>query len=341
MTSNKDLYHFITQEAVGHLLSEGNFSSLAKFPTRQIYAETIIEAAKSNEKIVVLDADVSRTIGTSKFGEIYPDRHFHFGIAEQNMAAAAAGMAASGIIPFISSFAIFLTTRSLDQIRNSIHYPKLNVKIAASHGGITPGTDGVTHQAQEDIAIMRTIANATVLAPSDAVVARKVVLAAIQYDGPVYMSFTREAVPSIFDESYPFEIGKNVVVRDGDDATIIATRDMTNKALIAAESLSKEGYEVRVLDCPSIKPFDKESVIKAAYETKAVVTIESGTVNGGLGSAVAEVLSENEPTILKRLGVQDIFTESAPYDDLLKKYGMAPEDISRAIKELIQKKHKK
>jgi transketolase len=256
------------------------------------------------------------------------------------MMAAAAGMATTGLIPYASTYAVFATLRALDQVRNSIHYPRLNVKIAASHGGITPGPDGVTHQGQEDLSIMRSIANATVIAAADSPTTKLAVWAAAEWDGPVYLSFTRDPVPILFDLDYPFEIGKAVTLREGEDAAIIANRDMVCQALVAAERLARQGLEVRVIDCHTLKPLDLEVILQAAQETGALVTAESNVIYGGLGSAVAEVLVENCPIPMKRIGVRDIFAESGPYAEVIKKYGMSAEHIVQAVQEVVARKNK-
>jgi transketolase len=228
--------------------------------------------------------------------------------------------------------------RALDQVRNSIHYPRLNVKIAASHGGITPGPDGVTHQGQEDLSIIRAIANSTVIAPADPVSTKKAIWAAVAYEGPMYISFTRDPVPTIYSEDFPLEIGKAVVVREGTDATIIALRDLVAHALVAAERLAAEGLSVRVIDSHTLKPLDVEMVLKAARETGAVVTAENNVIFGGLGSAVAEILVENYPIPMKRVGVQDTFAESGPYLALLDKYGLSAPHIVNAVREVVVRK---
>jgi len=223
-------------------------------------------------------------------------------------------------------------------VRNSIHYPRLNVKIAASHSGITPGPDGVTHQGQEDLSILRAIAYSTILAPADGVSAKLAVRAAAEWNGPVYLSFTRDPVPLLFETDYPFQIGKAVTVRDGADATIIANRDMVVQSLVAAEQLAKKGIDARVIDFHTLKPLDVEAVLQSAEETGAIVTAENNVIYGGLGSAVAEVLVENRPIPMKRIGIRDIFTESAPYLDLLKKYGLSAEHIVQAVEEVLKRK---
>lgn len=331
-------YHFIRPEVVADLSAEDFFTRAEGEPTRGSYARTMLEIGAKNSQLVVLDADVSKSIGTNKFAEKFPDRSFNFGIAEQNMFAAAAGMATAGLIPFASTYAVFASMRALDMVRNSIHYPFLNVKIAASHSGITPGPDGVTHQGQEDLSIIRAIANSTVIAPADSATTEMAVRAATEYYGPVYLSFTRDPVPKIFTEAYPFEIGKAVTVRTGSDATIIALRDLTAHALVAAELLSVKGIETRVVDCHTLKPLDVEMVLQAAEETGAIVTAENNVIFGGLGSAVAEVLVENLPIPMKRIGVCDTFAESGPYLDLLDKYGLSANHIAAAVVEVIKRK---
>jgi transketolase len=255
------------------------------------------------------------------------------------MMAAAAGMATTGLIPFATTYAVFASMRALDQVRNSIHYPRLNVKIAASHSGITPGPDGVTHQGQEDLSIMRAIANSTVIAPSDPATTKLAVWAAAEWEGPVYLSFTRDPVPALFDMNYPFEIGKAVTLREGMDATIIAIRDLVAQALIAAESLAAKGLEVRVIDCHTLKPLDIDTILQAAGETGAIVTAENNIRFGGLGSAVAEVVVEHHPIPMKIIGVGNTFTESGPYLDLIEKYGLSAAHIAQAVEEVVARKN--
>jgi transketolase len=318
--------------------TEELFTKAQQQPTRYSYAEAVIELGGKNPDVVVLDADVSKSIKTSEFAERFPERAFNFGIAEQNMMAAAAGMAATGLIPFASTYAVFASLRALDMVRNSIHYPCLNVKIAASHSGITPGPDGVTHQGQEDLSIMRAIANSTVIAPADPPTTKLAVWAAAKYQGPVYLSFTRDPVPVIFDPNYPFQIGKAVVVREGADLTIIANRDLVVQALVAADRLAKRGIDARVVDCHTLKPLDVEMVLQAAEETGAIVTAENNVYYGGLGSAVAEVLVENRPTPMKRVGVRDTFAESGPYLELIDKYGLSARHIVAAAEAVLKRK---
>ena len=331
-------YHHLRPEIVSLLAADDLFAKAEQQPTRYSYAEAMLELGEKNPKVVVLDADVSKSIKTNEFADKFPDRSFNFGVAEQNMMAAAAGMATTGLIPFATTYAVFASMRALDMVRNSIHYPKLNVKIAASHSGITPGPDGVTHQGQEDLSIMRAIANSTIIAPADPATTKLAVWAAAEYDGPVYLSFTRDPVPVIFDLNYPFEIGKAVTVRDGTDATIIALRDLVVQSLIAAEHLAAQGLNVRVIDCHTLKPLDVDAVLAAASETGAIVTAENNIFFGGLGSAVAEVLVENNPIPMKRIGVRDTFAESGPYLDLLDKYGLSARHIEAAVEDVIARK---
>ena len=337
-SNNAFPYKYILPGVINMLGSDELFSKEGNEPTRASYAKTILELGEKNPRVVVLDADVSKSIGTNKFAEKFPERSFNFGIAEQNMMAAAAGMATTGLIPYASTYAVFASMRALDMVRNSIHYPCLNVKIAASHSGITPGPDGVTHQGQEDLSIMRAIANSTIIAPADPLTTKLAVWAAAEYDGPVYLSFTRDPVPAIFDSTYPFEIGKAVIVREGTDATIIAIRDLVVQSLIAAKHLESKGISVRVIDCHTLKPLDVDVILKAAKETGALVTAENNTFFGGLGSAVAEVLVENHPTPMKRIGVRDTFAESGPYLELLEKYGLSANHIVKAVEDVLKRK---
>jgi len=334
----KTPYHYLRSEILPLLGSGELFSKATQQPTRYAYADAILELGEKNPDVVVLDADVSKSIGTNKFAQKFPERSFNFGIAEQNMMAAAAGMATTGLIPFASTYAVFASMRALDQVRNSIHYPRLNVKIAASHSGITPGPDGVTHQGQEDLSILRAIAHSTVIAPADPVTTKLAVWAAAQWDGPVYLSFTRDPVPVLFETDYPFKIGTAVTVRDGADATIIANRDLVVQSLIAAEQLAKKGVDVRVMDCHTLKPLDVEAVLRAAKETGAIVTAENNIRFGGLGSAVAEVVVEHHPVPMKIIGVGNMFTESGPYLDLLEKYGLSAVHIAQAVEEVLRRK---
>jgi transketolase len=331
-------YRHIRPDIVERLALDDPFDGAEQQATRYAYAEALLEIGEVNRDVVVLDADVSKSIKTWNFGQKFPDRWFNFGVAEQNMMAAAAGMASTGLIPFASTYAVFASLRALDQVRNSIHYPRLNVKIAASHGGITPGPDGVTHQGQEDISIMRAIANSTIVAPADPVSTKMAIWAAAEWDGPVYLSFTRDPVPALYTPDFPFEIGRALVIREGTDATIIALRDLVAHSLVAAERLAQEGLSVRVIDCHTLKPLDEEVVLQAARETGALVTAENNVIFGGLGSAVAELLVENLPIPMKRIGVRDTFTESGPYLALLDKYGLSSRHIAEAVREVVIRK---
>ncbi len=340
MAIHPERYHHLLPTVLAMLDAPDFFVRAQSVATRFAYAEAVLELAERNSKIVVLDADVSKSINTNKFADKYPEREFNFGIAEQNMMAAAAGMATTGLIPFASTYAVFASMRALDQVRNSIHYPHLNVKIAASHSGITPGPDGVTHQAQEDLSIMRSLATSTVIAAADAPTTKLATYAAAEWEGPVYLSFTRDPVPVLFDLNYPFRIGKMVVVRDGTDATIIANRDLVAHALVAAEQMAHAGLDIRVIDCHTIKPLDVEMILRAAHETGAIVTAENNIIFGGLGSAVAETLVENYPIPMQRVGVQDTFAESGPYLQLIDKYGLTAPHIMAAVKRVIARKGK-
>ena len=339
-TTGVSVYHHVRPDIVALLTANPDdpFAGVKQQATRYAYAEALLELGERNPDVVVLDADVSKSMNTDKFAEKFAERSFNFGIAEQNMMAAAAGMATTGLIPYVSTYAVFATLRALDQVRNSIHYPCLNVKIAASHGGITPGPDGVTHQGQEDLSIMRSIANSTVIAGADSPTTKLAVWAAAEWDGPVYLSFTRDPVPMLFDLDYPFQIGKALTIRDGTDATIIANRDMVCQSLMAAERLARQGLSVRVIDCHTLKPLDVEAILQAAYQTGAIVTAESNVISGGLGSAVAEVLVEHHPIPMKRIGVRDLFAESGPYPEIIAKYGMSAQHIAQAVDEVIARK---
>jgi transketolase len=331
-------YNYVLPRVIESLTTADAYQRLEKEATRHSYAEAIIEVGEANPNVVVLNADVAKSIGTTEFRDRFPDREFNFGIAEQNMMAAAAGMASTGLIPFVSTYAVFASMRALDQLRNSVHYPRLNVKVAASHSGITPGPDGVTHQAQEDMSILRCLANSTAIAPADPVSCKKAIHAAAEYDGPVYLSFTRDPTPYLYDESFPFEIGKAVAIREGGDVTIVAMRDLVFQALIAAENLADAGIDARVLDCHTLKPLDEQTILKAAGETGAIVTAENNVIFGGLGSAVAELLVENNPIPMQRIGVRDTFAESGPYLEVIDKYGLTARHIEQAARKVIERK---
>lgn len=305
--------------------------------TRESYGEALLELGEKNENIVVLDADLSKSTKTCGFASKYPERFFNMGIAEQNLMGTAAGLSAMGKVPFASTFAVFAAGRAFEIIRNSICYPNQNVKIAATHAGITVGEDGASHQSIEDIALMSALPNMTVLVPADAVETKKAVKAAASHKGPVYIRLGRLATSDIFDESYDFQIGKGVELKEGNDIAIIATGMMTAIAIEAQEMLLREGISARIINMPSIKPIDKTIIIKAAKETKAIVTIEEHSIIGGLGSAVCDVLSENCPTIVKKIGINDTFGQSGDPKDLMEKYGLTKENICSEVKRLLSK----
>ena len=311
---------------------------MSSIATRDAYGKALVKLGQINEQVVVLDADLSKSTKTNDFYKAYPDRFFNMGIAEQNLIGAACGLATAGKIPFASSFAMFATGRAFEIIRNSVAYPKLNVKVCATHAGITVGEDGASHESIEDIAIMRSVPNMTVLVPADGVEAEQMILEAARVYGPMYVRLGRSAVPTIFDENYKFEIGKGVVVREGNDATIIACGIMVYEAIKASEELALEGINARVINMSTIKPIDKELIINAARETKAIVTAEEHSIIGGLGSAVSEVISEECPVLVKKVGVKDTFGESGAPNELLKKYGLTAQDIVNSVKEAISKK---
>lgn len=309
-----------------------------KIATREAYGKALAEFGEIYD-IVVLDADLSKSTKTDTFKKKFPERFINMGIAEANMMSTAAGLATCGKTVFASSFAMFAAGRAFEQVRNSIAYPKLNVKIGATHAGISVGEDGASHQCLEDIGIMRTIPNMVIINPADAVESRAAVEAAIKHDGPVYLRFGRLAVPVIFDQStYKFEIGKGVLLEEGKDATIIATGLMVPEALEARKLLAQEGISARVVNIHTIKPIDKEIIIKAAKETGAIVTAEEHNVIGGLGSAVAEVLVENAPVPMKRVGVEDQFGRSGKPQPLLEMYGLTARNIADKVKEIIKTK---
>ena len=308
-------------------------SEVKKIATRQSYGETLVELGKEHDNLVVLDADLAEATKTAFFRKEFPDRHVDCGIQEADMMGIAAGLASCGKVPFCSSFAMFAAGRAYEQIRNSIAYPHLNVKIGATHAGISVGEDGATHQCLEDIALMRVIPGMVVINPADAVEARAAVIAAYEYDGPVYLRFGRLAVPVINDRpDYKFEWGKGYVVKEGTDVTIIATGLEVAAAIDAAELLEKEGINAEIVNIHTIKPIDKDLIVKEAEKTGKVVTVEEHSVIGGLGSAVCEVLSENHPLPVKRIGVYDRFGESGPAVELLHKYKLDGEGIAEQVK---------
>lgn len=305
---------------------------MAKKSTRQAYGEALVELGKINENVVVLDADLTKSTKTNLFQKAYPNRHINVGIAEADLMAMAGGMATCGKIPFASTFAMFASGRAFDQVRNTIAYPKLNVKVAPTHAGISVGEDGGSHQSIEDIALMRAIPGMVVLSPADATETRKMVFAAAEYEGPVYLRMGRLDTEVLFDDSYEFKIGKINTIKEGTDLTIAATGILVEEALKAQEILAKEGISTRVLNVGTIKPLDEETIVKAAKETKFIITAEEHSVVGGLGSAISEYLSEIHPTLIKKLGVYDKFGQSGTGNELLKKYDLTAEKIVEIAK---------
>ncbi len=308
-----------------------------KKATREAYGDALKEFG-ANENVVVLDADLSKSTKTDTFKKVYPERFVNCGIAEGNMISVAAGLATCGKTVFASSFAMFAAGRAFEQVRNSVGYPKINVKIGATHAGISVGEDGATHQCLEDMGIMRTIPNMVIINPADGNEAILAVKAAIEYEGPVYLRFGRLAVPVIFDENYKFEIGKGVVLEDGSDVTLVATGLMVPEALKAAEELKNDGISARVINISTIKPLDNELILKAAKETGAIVTCEEHNIIGGLGSAVAEALAEGCPVPMKRVGTCDVFGKSGVPAKLLEEYGLDVKTIVAKAKEAIAMK---
>lgn len=304
--------------------------------TRESYGEALIQIGHENENIVVLDADLSKSTKTNGFKTEFPDRFFNAGIAEQNLMGMAAGMSNIGLIPFASTFAVFATGRAFEIIRNSICYPKANVKIAATHAGITVGEDGGSHQSIEDIALMCSLPNMTVIVPADHREAMEATKAAAMMEGPVYLRFGRCNTEDIFDDSYKFEIGKGTEIKKGDDAAIIATGMMVQKAIEAAKYLESEGIHVRVINISTIKPIDKGIIIKAAKETKGIVTAEEHSIIGGLGSMVSSVVCDKYPCKVKMIGIEDKFGESGTPDELMEKFKLTSDAISESIKEIIE-----
>lgn len=311
-------------------------SDIKKIATRDSYGNMLAELGAQHEDIVVLDADLAAATKTSVFKNAYPERFIDCGIAECNMIGVAAGLAAAGKVPFASSFAMFAAGRAFEQVRNSVGYPHLNVKIGATHAGISVGEDGATHQCNEDIALMRTIPGMVVINPSDDVEAKAAVRAAYEHNGPVYLRFGRLAVPVINDRpDYKFELGKGVTLREGKDVAVIATGLPVNNCLEAAEKLAKDGINAKVINIHTIKPLDEDIVIAAAQECGKVVTVEEHSVIGGLGSAVCDVLSEKAPTRVLKIGINDVFGESGPALELLKKYGLDADSIYEKIKAFV------
>ena len=309
-------------------------SEVKKIATRESYGNALVELGAEHDNLIVLDADLAAATKTGVFKKAYPDRHIDCGIAECNMMGIAAGLSTTGIVPFASTFAMFAAGRAFEQVRNSIGYPHLNVKIGATHAGISVGEDGATHQCNEDIALMRTIPGMVILNPADDVEAKACVKAAYEYNGPVYLRFGRLAVPVINDNpDYKFELGKGVVLRKGKDLTIVATGLCVSSALEAAEKLAADGIDAKVINIHTIKPLDEELIVAAAKETGKVVTVEEHSVIGGLGSAVCDALAEKCPVPVKKIGVQDVFGESGPAVALLAKYKLDGEGVYEQVKE--------
>ena len=309
-------------------------SEVKKIATRESYGNALIELGAEHDNLIVLDADLAAATKTGVFKKAYPDRHIDCGIAECNMMGIAAGLSTTGIVPFASTFAMFAAGRAFEQVRNSIGYPHLNVKIGATHAGISVGEDGATHQCNEDIALMRTIPGMVILNPADDIEAKACVKAAYEYNGPVYLRFGRLAVPVINDRpDYKFELGKGVVLREGKDVTIVATGLCVSSALEAAEKLAADGIDAKIINIHTIKPLDEELIVAAAKETGKVVTVEEHSVIGGLGSAVCDALAEKCPVPVKKIGVQDVFGESGPAAALLAKYKLDGEGVYEQVKE--------
>ena len=306
--------------------------------TREAYGEALKEIGGKNEQIVVLDADLSKSTKTNVFAKAYPQRFFHVGIAEQNLVGTAAGLAASGKTPFVSTFAMFAAGRAFEQIRNSVCYPKLNVKVAATHAGLTVGEDGASHQAIEDVSLMRSLPNMTVLVPADEEETRQAIAWAAAYQGPVYIRLGRMSVDNVSPEGYVFAPAKAAVLTEGNDVALIANGVMVMAALEAAKTLAAEGIQARVINMASVKPLDEAAVVCASKETGAIVTCEEHSIIGGLGSAVAEVLAEQAPAPLERVGVKDTFGESGKPKELLAKYGLTAADVAEAARRVVARK---
>ena len=313
-------------------------ADVIKKATREAYGAALAELGAVNEKVIVLDADLAEATKTGMFKKAFPERFFDTGIAECNMIGVSGGLATTGYTVFASSFAMFAAGRAFEQVRNTIGYPGLNVKIGATHAGISVGEDGASHQCCEDIALMRTIPGMTIVNPADDVEARAAVFAATEVNGPFYLRFGRLATPRIYDENYKFELGKGVQLKEGTDVTIIATGLMVNEALIAAEALANNGINAAVINIHTIKPIDRDIIIKAAKETGCIVTAEEHSVIGGLGSAVSEVVTETVPVPVVKLGVYDEFGQSGPAVELLKVYGLDAEHIAEKAKEAVSLK---
>ncbi|WP_314825858.1 transketolase family protein [Selenomonas noxia] len=312
-------------------------ADVKKIATRDSYGNGLVELGKIHENIVVLDADLAGATKSGMFKKAFPERHFNCGIAESNMVGVGAGLSTMGLVPFVSTFAMFVAGRAYEQVRNTIGYPHLNVKICATHGGISVGEDGASHQCCEDFALMRTIPGMSVMCPSDDVEARKMLRAAYEMEGPVYIRFGRAATPVYHDESFAFAVGKGEVLRNGKDVAIIATGILVPEAIDAGERLAAEGIHARVINMATIKPLDKDIVIQAAEDCGKIVTVEEHNIIGGLGEAVCAVLAENCPVPVHRIGVNDEFGHSGPAAELLKQFGLTSEHIVAHTKKLISK----
>ena len=310
-------------------------ADVKKIATRDSYGKALAELGAQYDNLVVLDADLAGATKTGTFLKAFPERHFDCGIAEANMICMAAGMSTTGLVPFASSFAMFAAGRAFEQVRNSIGYPNLNVKIGATHGGISVGEDGASHQCCEDFALMRSIPGMVVMSPADDVEAKAMVRAAYEHVGPVYMRFGRAAVPVIHEDDFQFQIGKGEVLRDGSDVAIIANGLMTYEALVAAEELAKDGIHAMVINMGTIKPLDEELVLEAARKCGKIVTAEEHSIIGGLGEAVASLLAEKLPTIVKRVGVNDEYGHSGPAGALLKQFGLSAENLVNTVKGML------
>jgi transketolase len=312
---------------------------MANLATREAYGKALVELGKENKNVVVLDADLSKSTKTADFAKVFPERFFNMGISEADMMATAAGLATCGKIPFASTFAMFAAGRGFEQIRNSICYPNLNVKIAATHAGLTVGEDGASHQAIEDLSLMRSVPNMTVICPCDDVETMGAIKAAAEHYGPVYIRLGRSSVPTLNDEAtYKFELGKAVKLKDGKDVSIFATGIMVSEALKAAEELKKENIDAEVINIHTLKPIDSQAIVESVKKTGVAVTCEEHNIIGGLGSAVCEVIGENHPVPVKRVGVKDTFGESGKPAELLNKYGLTAAHIVEAVKEVMKKK---
>lgn len=312
-------------------------ADVKKIATRDSYGNSLVALGAENENVVVMDADLAGATKTAMFKAAYPERFFDCGIAEQNMAGTAAGMAAMGLVPFISTFAMFASGRAFEIIRNSIGYPHMNVKICATHAGLSVGPDGATHQCNEDFGLMRTIPGMTVMCPSDDVEARKMIRVAYEMDGPVYIRLGRSPIPVFHEEDYDFRIGKAEIVKEGSDAAIVATGIMVYEAIKAADILKEKGINARVINMPTIKPIDKDAIVAAAKECKKIITVEEHNIYGGLGEAVCAVVSEECPVPVKRIGVNDVFGKSGTADEVLAEYGLTDRNIAEETVRLLKK----